>query len=62
MVLVPGWHDAMVAVEHREPVAYRVRAVDPHAARAVVSDIDDTIVVTWLPRPLLAAWNTFVLP
>jgi phosphatidate phosphatase APP1 len=24
-----------------------------------VSDIDDTILVTWLPRPLHAAWNTF---
>jgi phosphatidate phosphatase APP1 len=27
----------------------------------IVSDIDDTAVVTHLPRPLLAAWNTFVL-
>jgi phosphatidate phosphatase APP1 len=26
-----------------------------------VSDIDDTILVTWLPRPLIAAWNTFFL-
>ena len=27
----------------------------------IVSDIDDTVMVTALPRPLLAAWNTFVL-
>lgn len=27
----------------------------------IVSDIDDTVMVTSLPRPLLAAWNTFVL-
>ena len=27
----------------------------------VVSDIDDTVMVTALPRPFLAAWNTFVL-
>jgi phosphatidate phosphatase APP1 len=26
-----------------------------------VSDIDDTVMVTALPRPMLAAWNTFVL-
>ena len=26
-----------------------------------ISDIDDTIMVTALPRPMLAAWNTFVL-
>jgi phosphatidate phosphatase APP1 len=27
----------------------------------VVSDIDDTVMVTTLPRPLLAAWHTFVV-
>ena len=26
-----------------------------------ISDIDDTVMVTALPRPFLAAWNTFVL-
>ena len=61
MVLVPGWHEAIVAVDGREPVACRVRAVDPRGERGVISDIDDTIVVTWVPRPLLAAWNTFIL-
>ena len=34
--------------------------VDPTAQVAVVSDIDDTVLVTALPRPLRAAWNTFV--
>ena len=60
-VLVPGWHDVIVAVDDREPVACRVRAVDPLGSRGVVSDIDDTILVTWVPRPLLAAWNTFFI-
>ena len=27
----------------------------------IVSDVDDTVMVTTLPRPLLAAWNTFVV-
>ena len=27
----------------------------------MVSDIDDTVMVTALPRPLLAAWHTFVV-
>jgi len=27
----------------------------------LLSDIDDTVVVTLLPRPFIAAWNTFVL-
>ena len=61
MALEPGWHEVAVSVATREPVACRVRAVDPHAVHGVVSDIDDTILVTSVPRPLLAAWNTFVL-
>ena len=59
--LPPGWHEARVQVAGRPPVSCRVRIVDPDADVGVVSDIDDTIVVTWVPRPLLAAWNTFVL-
>jgi len=59
--LAPGWHDAAVAIGSRRPVRSRLRVVDEQTARGVVSDIDDTILVTWLPRPLRAAWNTFVL-
>jgi phosphatidate phosphatase APP1 len=59
--LVPGWHDALVEVDGRAPVACRVRVVDPASVDGVVSDIDDTVLVTSVPRPLLAAWNTFIL-
>jgi phosphatidate phosphatase APP1 len=38
-----------------------VLVVDPSARIGVVSDVDDTVMVTLLPRALLAAWNTFVL-
>jgi phosphatidate phosphatase APP1 len=34
--------------------------VPADARTGLVSDIDDTVVVTWLPRPMLAFWNTFV--
>jgi phosphatidate phosphatase APP1 len=27
----------------------------------IVSDIDDTVITTWLPRLLVATYNTFVL-
>ena len=37
----------------------QVVAVD--ASFGIISDVDDTVMVTALPRPLLAAWNTFVL-
>ena len=35
--------------------------IDPEVRFGILSDIDDTVMVTALPRPLLAAWNTFVL-
>ena len=35
--------------------------VDPETTFGAVSDIDDTVMVTALPRPLLAAWHTFVV-
>ena len=33
----------------------------PETKFGIVSDIDDTVMVTALPRPFLALWNTFVL-
>lgn len=38
-----------------------VRIVDSRSRVGIVCDIDDTVMVTALPRLLLAAWNTFVL-
>jgi phosphatidate phosphatase APP1 len=35
--------------------------VDPDTRFGLLSDIDDTVMVTSLPRPMLAAWNSFVL-
>ena len=50
-----------MAVEGGEPVETRVFVVGPDVRFGVVSDIDDTVMVTALPRPLLAAWNSFVV-
>ncbi len=58
--LEPGWADVTMTVEGASPVPVAVRVVDTAATVGVVSDIDDTVLVTALPRPLLAAWNTFV--
>lgn len=63
--LEPGWH--RITLQHEgedatsEAVTAPVFVLDPAAPFGVVSDIDDTVMVTALPRPLLAAWNTFVL-
>jgi len=59
--LAPGWHEAVLDVAGGAPVRCRIRVADPGARFGVVSDIDDTVLVTWVPRPLLAAWNTFLL-
>ncbi|HWR84692.1 MAG TPA: phosphatase domain-containing protein [Rhodoglobus sp.] len=59
--LAPGWHTIGLRTAGTEEVFARVFVVDPAARFGIVSDIDDTVMVTALPRPLLAAWNTFVL-
>ena len=59
--LEPGWRSLRLHRVGAESVETPVRILAPDMRFAVVSDIDDTIMVTALPRPLLAAWNTFVL-
>jgi phosphatidate phosphatase APP1 len=59
--LAPGWHDILISVEGSKPLVAPVFIVDPAVDFGLVSDIDDTVMVTALPRPFLAAWNTFVL-
>jgi phosphatidate phosphatase APP1 len=57
----PGWRSVRLHRDGAAPVAAPVRILAPDTRFGVVSDIDDTVMVTALPRPLLAAWNTFVL-
>ncbi len=59
--LAPGWHDLPIRVRHGRPSELRVRVVGDEPTPGIVSDIDDTAMITHLPRPLLAAWNTLVL-
>ena len=57
----PGWHSVSFTVENSESATSEIFIVDAAARIGVVCDVDDTVMVTALPRPLLAAWNTFVL-
>jgi phosphatidate phosphatase APP1 len=62
--LDPGWHSVSLRVT--EPsgapdVAASVRVVGPRTRLGLVSDIDDTVIVTMLPRPLVAFRNAFLL-
>jgi phosphatidate phosphatase APP1 len=56
-----GWGRVQLKTEGAHPVEAPVRVVDPAVQFGLLSDIDDTVMVTALPRPMLAAWNTFVL-
>jgi phosphatidate phosphatase APP1 len=57
----PGWETIRLSTPGAAGVRAQVRVVDPAATIGIVSDVDDTVMVTALPRPLLAAWNAFVL-
>jgi phosphatidate phosphatase APP1 len=59
--LEPGWQSVHLSVEGGPPVETRVFIVASDVRFGVVSDIDDTVMVTTLPRPLIAAWNSFVV-
>ena len=58
--LEPGWHEARVSALGAEEVGAAVVVVSSTQTVGLISDIDDTVISTSLPRPMIAAWNTFV--
>ncbi|GAB3710558.1 App1 family protein [Mariniluteicoccus flavus] len=59
--LQPGWQEITLQAGGSDPVQVPMQIIDPEQEWGLVSDIDDTVITTSLPRPLVAAWNTFVL-
>jgi phosphatidate phosphatase APP1 len=59
--LEPGEHQAVLWTVPGNEVTAHVTVIPAAARVGLVSDIDDTVMVTWLPRPLLAFWNAFVV-
>ena len=59
--LAPGWQSVSFVVGDGDPVPAPVRVVGPGTTVGLVSDIDDTVIVTMLPRPLVAFRNAFLL-
>jgi phosphatidate phosphatase APP1 len=59
--LTPGWHEVPVRIAGRPPAQEYIRVVGSDERCGLISDIDDTVMITALPRPLLAFWNTFVV-
>ncbi len=58
--LTPGWAEVTVQAGDSPIAVARVRVVGEDVDFGIVSDIDDTTLSTYLPRPMLAAYNTFV--
>jgi phosphatidate phosphatase APP1 len=59
--LEPGWHTATLRSAHSKVCVAPVHIISDQARVGIVSDIDDTIISTSLPRPLIAAWNSFII-
>ena len=59
--LEPGWQDVILCTEEADPTPAPIRVVATDQQHGLISDIDDTILSTWLPRAFLAAWNSFVI-
>lgn len=57
--LEPGWQTVRIEAEGAEPVDAEVLILEPGTRFGVVSDIDDTILVTMLPRAVTAAYNSW---
>ncbi len=58
--LAPGWHQIYVGSPGAETIDVPVLVVGTTVTHGIISDIDDTVLSTSLPRPMIAAWNTFM--
>ena len=59
--LTPGWHSVhFTAVRSGAMARGALLVVDPAATIGLISDIDDTAMVTAVPQLALAVWNTFI--
>lgn len=70
--LAPGWQVATIQaldanavkrgdkrVRASKPMLVPVRIIADSETYGIVSDVDDTVMISWLPRPVVAAKNAF---
>ena len=55
-----GWHDAVIDAAGAGRSTARVLVVGPEPTLGIISDIDDTAMISHVPRMLVAAWNQLV--
>lgn len=58
--LPAGWHQVELSSPEAVATTAAVHIISTTQRFGIVSDIDDTILTTNLPRPAVAFWNTFV--
>jgi phosphatidate phosphatase APP1 len=61
MKLAPGTHTARIQSEDSTIAEAELNISPADVQYGLISDVDDTVMVTALPRPFLAFWNAFVL-
>jgi len=59
--LTPGWHHVHISTGDSAPTVAPVLIIGDDVRFGIVSDIDDTIITSYLPRLMIAAYNSFVL-
>ncbi len=59
--LPSGWQKFEARLESSPAATGRTFIVGEEVKFGIVSDVDDTVMVTAVPRPFLAAWNTFIV-
>ena len=59
--LVPGIHRVSYSVANRKPVSANLYTIPASAKVGIISDVDDTIMITQAPVPWKAAYNLLFL-
>ncbi|MEL4357507.1 MULTISPECIES: App1 family protein [unclassified Luteococcus] len=59
--LEPGEHEAEVVTQDGRAKKVPIQVVSNEETFGLVSDLDDTVISTSLPRLFIAAWNSFVV-
>lgn len=59
--LAEGWHEVTLSTDEAPETGAPIQIVGDDQHFGLISDVDDTILSTWLPRIALAAWNSFVM-
>ncbi|MDR3070640.1 MAG: DUF2183 domain-containing protein, partial [Propionibacteriaceae bacterium] len=58
--LPPGWQKAAIQCGASKTVQAPINIIPDGQTFGLISDIDDTVIATSLPRLFIAAWNSFI--